>query len=54
MRIGIYKQLTVKRCRDIMGKEAEGLSDAEVLKVRDSLSRKLHRLHKKDDKDFNK
>jgi len=41
----VYKPLTIEKCREILGKEAEGLTDAEIEKIRDSLAGKFEKLY---------
>jgi len=44
MKMKVYKPLTIEKCREALGKEAEGLTDAEIVKIRASLARKLEKL----------
>jgi len=47
MKIEVYKPLTVDKCREILGKEATGLSDVEIAEIRDSLFKKMRALYSK-------
>ena len=40
----VYKPLTIEKCREILGEEAKGLSDAEIEKIRHGLAKKLEEL----------
>lgn len=47
MKIEVYKPLTIDKCREILGKDARGVSNVEIAEIRDSLFRKLRALYPK-------